>query len=81
MICWRRKLSIAVPPTQILKRLEHENVIRLVEIVTSKSNQAIQTGKGSIYLVFEYVIQALSLCARTREPCAVCVLSFCRPPC
>ncbi|XP_075474287.1 cyclin-dependent kinase C-1-like isoform X3 [Primulina tabacum] len=52
----------AIREIKILKKLEHENVIKLKEIVTSPGREAVGQGnpdgskyKGSIYMVFEYM--------------------------
>lgn len=53
----------AIREIKILKKLQHENVIKLKEIVTSKGPEKDDNGKsgdsnkfkGSIFLVFEYM--------------------------
>ncbi|KZV53755.1 cyclin-dependent kinase C-2-like [Dorcoceras hygrometricum] len=52
----------AIREIKILKKLEHENVIKLKEIVTSPGREGVGQGnpdgnkfKGSIYMVFEYM--------------------------
>ncbi|KAH7432621.1 hypothetical protein KP509_07G031100 [Ceratopteris richardii] len=52
----------AIREIKILKKLQHENVIRLKEIVTSSGPEGDEQGraegnkyKGSIYMVFEYM--------------------------
>jgi cyclin-dependent kinase 12/13 len=44
----------AIREIKILKELNHDNIINLKEIVTSKASD-INKGKGSIYMVFEYM--------------------------
>eukprot|EP00026_Physarum_polycephalum_P008175 Phypoly_transcript_08254.p1 GENE.Phypoly_transcript_08254~~Phypoly_transcript_08254.p1 ORF type:complete len:386 (+),score=52.98 Phypoly_transcript_08254:341-1498(+) len=44
----------AIREIKILKELDHENIINLKEIVTSKATDY-NRGKGSIYMVFEYM--------------------------
>lgn len=44
----------AIREIKILKSLDHKNVIKLKEIVTSKAH-ALNQNKGSIYMVFEYM--------------------------
>lgn len=39
---------------KILKKLDHENVLKLIEIVTSKPTPA-NKNRGSVYLVFEFM--------------------------
>ncbi|XP_059641472.1 cyclin-dependent kinase C-1-like isoform X2 [Cornus florida] len=52
----------AIREIKILKKLQHENVIKLKEIVTSSGSEGDEQGKpdgnkykGSIYMVFEYM--------------------------
>ncbi|XP_073044626.1 cyclin-dependent kinase C-1-like isoform X2 [Primulina eburnea] len=52
----------AIREIKILKKLEHDNVIKLKEIVTSPGREGVGQGnpddnkyKGSIYMVFEYM--------------------------
>eukprot|EP00242_Pyramimonas_sp_CCMP2087_P006856 CAMPEP_0198218084 /NCGR_PEP_ID=MMETSP1445-20131203/67268_1 /TAXON_ID=36898 /ORGANISM="Pyramimonas sp., Strain CCMP2087" /LENGTH=361 /DNA_ID=CAMNT_0043894975 /DNA_START=240 /DNA_END=1322 /DNA_ORIENTATION=- len=44
----------AIREIKILKSLNHKNVVRLKEIVTSKAHES-NHNKGSIYMVFEYM--------------------------
>lgn len=44
----------AIREIMILKRLRHNNIINLLEIVTSKPNEK-NKQKGNVYLVFEYM--------------------------
>jgi len=44
----------AIREIKILKELDHDNVVKLKEIVTSKATDY-NRGKGSIYMVFEYM--------------------------
>jgi len=44
----------AIREIKILKRLHHENIVQLKEIVTSKAMKD-KKGKWSIYMVFEYM--------------------------
>lgn len=44
----------AIREIKILKELDHENIVKLKEIVTSKATDY-NRGKGSIYMVFEYM--------------------------
>jgi len=39
---------------QILKRMNHENIIKLMEVVTSQGEKIKITDRGNTYLVFEY---------------------------
>lgn len=46
----------AVREIKILKQLNHENIVNLIEIVTDKSNVlGFKKDKGAFYLVFEYM--------------------------
>jgi cyclin-dependent kinase 12/13 len=45
----------AIREIKILKELNHKNIIKLKEIVVSKSADASEHKKGSIYMVFEYM--------------------------
>ena len=46
----------AIREIKILKQLDHENIIKLKEIVVSKAKPSdYNQGKGGIYLVFEYM--------------------------
>ncbi|CAI7915288.1 unnamed protein product [Closterium sp. NIES-53] len=44
----------AIREIKILKKLKHENIVNLKEIVTSKAEES-NKYKGSIYMVFEYM--------------------------
>ncbi|GJP52887.1 hypothetical protein CLOM_g11970 [Closterium sp. NIES-68] len=44
----------AIREIKILKKLKHENIVNLKEIVTSKAEES-NKFKGSIYMVFEYM--------------------------
>jgi len=44
----------AIREIKILKSLNHQNIVKLKEIVTSKAHESNQN-KGSIYMVFEYM--------------------------
>jgi cyclin-dependent kinase 12/13 len=44
----------AIREIMILKRLNHENIIKLIEIVTSKPSEK-NKQRGNVYLVFEYM--------------------------
>ncbi|EFA80612.1 hypothetical protein PPL_06551 [Heterostelium album PN500] len=44
----------AIREIKILKELDHKNVVKLKEIVTSKASPA-NNGKGSVYMVFEFM--------------------------
>jgi cyclin-dependent kinase 12/13 len=45
----------AIREIKILKELNHKNIIKLKEIVTSKGTEGDPVKKGSIYLVFEFM--------------------------
>lgn len=46
----------AVREIKILRQLNHQNVVKLREIVTDKQNALeFRKGKGSFYMVFEYM--------------------------
>lgn len=49
----------AIRETMILKRLNHKNIINLLEIVTSKPSEK-NKFRGNVYLVFEYMEHDLS---------------------
>jgi len=44
----------AIREIMILKRLHHQNIINLIEIVTSKPSEK-NKNRGNVYLVFEYM--------------------------
>eukprot|EP01132_Coremiostelium_polycephalum_P013201 gene13201-16105_t len=44
----------AIREIKILKELDHKNIVRLKEIVTSKASSQ-NNNKGSVYMVFEYM--------------------------
>lgn len=49
----------AIREIMILKRVNHKNIIKLIEIVTSKPNEK-NKFRGNVYLVFEYMEHDLS---------------------
>lgn len=49
----------AIREIMILKRLNHKNIVRLIEIVTSKPKEK-NKYRGNVYLVFEYMEHDLS---------------------
>lgn len=49
----------AIREIMILKRLNHKNILRLIEIVTSKASEK-NKYKGNVYLVFEYMEHDIS---------------------
>lgn len=49
----------AIREIMILKRLNHKNIINLLEIVTSKPSQS-NRNRGNVYLVFDYMEHDLS---------------------
>ncbi|KAF4729282.1 hypothetical protein FOZ63_033951, partial [Perkinsus olseni] len=49
----------AVREIKILKRLQHENVVRMLDVVFAKPTDA-DKHRGSVYMVFEYMDHDLS---------------------
>jgi len=66
----------ALREVKFLSQVEHDNIVRLKEVVTSKASDATRN-KGSVFMVFEYAecdLVGLMKTAKLTEPHIMCVV-------